>query len=67
METFEYRCNYCDFLFEYKGNAQDDLPACPICRGETIRIQDIFKRGTFPDNEVVQETFLTPEVMEKNP
>lgn len=67
MRTYEYRCHYCDYLFEHVGSEKDDTPICPICGGETIRIQALFETDDRPNNKAIQETFLSPEIMGEIP
>ena len=38
MPIYEYRCTSCDNLFDRLQNHDDDLPDCPVCRSEVMRI-----------------------------
>ena len=38
MPLYEYRCTYCDHLFEKLQTHFEDNPVCPICGSETVRI-----------------------------
>ena len=38
MPTFEYRCTYCDFLFEKIHPYHEDRPECPVCGSTVVKI-----------------------------
>ena len=38
MPLYEFRCTYCDNLFEQIQPYHADYPACPVCGSETMRI-----------------------------
>ena len=38
MPLYEFRCTYCDNLFERIQSYHADWPVCPVCSGETQRI-----------------------------
>ncbi|MFC1555266.1 FmdB family zinc ribbon protein [candidate division KSB1 bacterium] len=44
MPLYEYRCSYCDHLFERLNHHDSDLPLCPVCNSETVKI---FSQSSF--------------------
>ena len=38
MPLYEFRCTYCDNLFERIQPYHGDWPPCPVCGSETMRI-----------------------------
>jgi len=38
MPIYEFRCQYCDHLFERLQPMESDFPDCPLCGGEVTRI-----------------------------
>jgi len=38
MPLYEFRCAYCDYLFERLQSADADNPSCPRCGFDTQRL-----------------------------